>query len=315
LLLLVAVVLILWLKPPALLRVGANYSAKIVCSNVFLAARNPDQVLSLDVQAPGIALLRFMQVSVDRDIGVVHAGFLGFTATAWRSGGPARVHRDAGRHARSQSRPRPSPRPAGTVAGIRAGHRNRDLYPPCRGRTNRVHTDAALDRVLQKTHSPGPGARAIVVVDHGLVGTLHARLWPRHSLARLVDDKTVMAGVIGCWSRTSKLRLDQSGFWSANDGRERIRLADLLAIVSGLQWNEPMGRFRFQSMLYRSRTWRHSAQAHPWRTRSAKLELFQPAPPSFYRHRPAGRGEDIFRIQQQRGCSALGDHQRHHRAG
>jgi len=28
-------------QTPALLRVGANYSAKIVCSNVFLAARNP----------------------------------------------------------------------------------------------------------------------------------------------------------------------------------------------------------------------------------------------------------------------------------
>jgi hypothetical protein len=89
LLLLIAVVLILWLKPPALLRVGANYSAKIICSNVFLAARNPEQVLSLDVQAPGIALLKFMRVSVDRGRGVVRAGFLGFIGDGlaqWRPG-------------------------------------------------------------------------------------------------------------------------------------------------------------------------------------------------------------------------------------
>src|SRR5260370_37848168 len=67
----------LWMKPPELLRVGANYSAKIVCSNVFLAGRNPEEVLRVDVQAPGIALLKAMQVSVDRARGVVRTGFLG----------------------------------------------------------------------------------------------------------------------------------------------------------------------------------------------------------------------------------------------
>src|ERR1700688_1704897 len=68
----------LWLKPPDLLRVGANYSAKIVCSNVFLAGRDPDEVMRADVQAPGVALLRLMRVSVDRERRVVRAGLLGF---------------------------------------------------------------------------------------------------------------------------------------------------------------------------------------------------------------------------------------------
>src|SRR5712692_6871306 len=68
----------LWMKPPEILRVGANYSAKIVCSNVFLAGRDPEEVLRTDVQAPGIALLRLMRVSVDRERRVVRAGFLGF---------------------------------------------------------------------------------------------------------------------------------------------------------------------------------------------------------------------------------------------
>src|SRR3974390_3319380 len=78
LVLLIALALFLWLKPPALLRVGANYSAKIVCSNVFLAGRDADEVLRVDVQAPGIALLRLMRVSVDREHGVVRTGLLGF---------------------------------------------------------------------------------------------------------------------------------------------------------------------------------------------------------------------------------------------
>src|ERR1700686_1666685 len=68
----------LWVKPPDLLRVGANYSAKIVCSNVFLAGRDPDEVLRADVQAPGVGLLRLMRVSVDRERRVVRAGLLGF---------------------------------------------------------------------------------------------------------------------------------------------------------------------------------------------------------------------------------------------
>src|SRR5690606_24732046 len=49
-------VLCLWLVflPPNLLRVGSGYAAKIVCSNVFLAGRDPDEVLAIDVQAPGL---------------------------------------------------------------------------------------------------------------------------------------------------------------------------------------------------------------------------------------------------------------------
>jgi hypothetical protein len=65
-LLLAVLLFALWLKPPDLLRVGANYSAKIVCSNVFLAGRDPGEVLRTDVQAPGIALFRLMRISVDR---------------------------------------------------------------------------------------------------------------------------------------------------------------------------------------------------------------------------------------------------------
>ena len=74
LLLIIVLAALLWFKPPALLRVGANYSAKIVCSNVFLAGRDPDEVLRVDVQAPGISILKLMRVSVDRERGVVRAG-------------------------------------------------------------------------------------------------------------------------------------------------------------------------------------------------------------------------------------------------
>lgn len=43
-----------WLivSPPALLSVGTGYAAKTVCSNVFVAGRDPAEVLAKDVQAP-----------------------------------------------------------------------------------------------------------------------------------------------------------------------------------------------------------------------------------------------------------------------
>jgi hypothetical protein len=73
-------VLALWAWPPALIRIGAAYAAKIVCSNVFLAGRDPGEVLRTDVQAPGHPLLHLMRVAVDRDRGVVHAGLFGFVS-------------------------------------------------------------------------------------------------------------------------------------------------------------------------------------------------------------------------------------------
>ena len=68
-----------WLgfAPPALIRVGSAYSAKIVCSNHFIAGRDAQEVLKFDVQAPGHPLLRLMRVSVDEAKGEVEAGLLG----------------------------------------------------------------------------------------------------------------------------------------------------------------------------------------------------------------------------------------------
>src|SRR3989337_2428709 len=67
----------LYRSPPELIRVGSGYTAKIVCSNVFIAGRDADDVLAVDVQAPGHPLLRLMRVSVDKEQGTVSAGLFG----------------------------------------------------------------------------------------------------------------------------------------------------------------------------------------------------------------------------------------------
>ena len=52
----------LYLSPPELICVAAGYSAKIVCSNVFIAGRDPGTVLEVDVQAPGHWILEYILV-------------------------------------------------------------------------------------------------------------------------------------------------------------------------------------------------------------------------------------------------------------
>ncbi|TIV63631.1 MAG: 6-aminohexanoate hydrolase, partial [Mesorhizobium sp.] len=78
----------LYFAPPELIRVGSGYSAKIVCSNVFIAGRDANQVLAVDVQAPGHPLLRLMKVSVDKERGLVSAGLF------WVLGKSVAVERD-----------------------------------------------------------------------------------------------------------------------------------------------------------------------------------------------------------------------------
>jgi hypothetical protein len=175
-LLLIVLLLALWIKPPDILRVGANYSAKIICSNVFLAGRDPEEVLRSDVQAPGIALLRLMHVSVDREHRVVHAGLLGFIgdglAVARPAVGCAAVpdgDLDFATHA-SIAAPRTrtstaSTTPATAAAPTLPGARAAELWPD----GNAVATTTALDRILADDALAGPGMRAIVVVEHGRI--------------------------------------------------------------------------------------------------------------------------------------------------
>jgi CubicO group peptidase (beta-lactamase class C family) len=231
--LLVVLMLFLWHSPPDLLRVGANYSAKIVCSNVFLAGRDPDEVLRVDVQAPGISLLRLMRVAVDREHGVVRAGFLGFIGDGVaiaRPGKGCTVMPD-GKLGLSAG--------AGSSADSAAAPAS--LWPD----GSAVETSAAMNRILADDALAGPGARALLVVDHGrIVAERYASGFSaRTPLLGWSMTKTVMAGLIGILVKDGKLSLDQSGFWRAGlmDGRDRIRVADLLAMSSGLKFNEAYG--------------------------------------------------------------------------
>ena len=266
-LLLAALLGALWLNPPDLLRVGANYSAKIVCSNVFLAGRDPDEVLRTDVQAPGIALLQLMRISVDRQQHVVRAGLLGFIGDGLAVDRPNtgcavvpdgnldfaihvnKIAAQAGTSAVTTIAPDPGAAP---------------LWPD----GNTVATTPALDRLLADDTLTGPGMRAVVVVDHGrIVAERYAAGFSAATpLLGWSMAKSVIAGLVGVLVKEGRLTLDQSAGWATpgGDGRERIRIADLLSMSSGLRFNEGYGAVSdVTRMLYLEPDMSEFARAQP----------------------------------------------------
>jgi CubicO group peptidase (beta-lactamase class C family) len=242
-----ALLLLLWLwaEPPQLIRVGAGYTAKIVCSNVFLAGRDAEQVLDSDVQAPGHPLLKLMRVRVDVERGIVRAGLLGFIGN-----GLAVVRPEVGcavlpdgdlEAARTGDFAPPVPPRRNTAAGAGAA----DPFPE-------TELDTAVGRAIADDTLAGPGMRAIVVLHRGrLVAERYAGGFEQQTpQLGWSMTKTVTAGLIGLLVKDGRLKLDQSAGLTG-DGRERITLAALLAMSSGLEFNETDGPVSdLTSMLY-----------------------------------------------------------------
>jgi CubicO group peptidase (beta-lactamase class C family) len=227
-LLLFALVLMVWERPPDLIRIGASYAAKIVCSNVFLANRDPAEVLTTDVQAPGHPLLKLMRIDVDRKLGTVRAGLLGFIG-----GGLAVARPDVGcavmpdgRLDTARTMPQPKPLPG-------EGSLERDLS---------FTAPAALQEVIADNTLAGPGMRAIVVLNKGhLVAERYARGFGRDTpQLGWSMTKSVTAGLIGLLVKDRRLTLEQSA-GLAGAAREGITIADLMSMTSGLQFNEGYG--------------------------------------------------------------------------
>ena len=227
----------LWIRPPDILRVGANYSAKMVCSNVFLAGRDPDEVLRTDVQAPGVALLRLMRVSVDRERRIVRAGLFGFIGDGLavaRPGIGCAVVPDGNLEFAARVGAMAAPLESAATAAADAP------WPD----GNTVAPNAALARLLADDTLAGPGMRAVLVVDHGRIVAERygAGFTAATPLLGWSMTKTVLAGLTGALVKEGRLTLDQSAGWpSGSGGRERIRIADLLAMSSGLRFNEGYG--------------------------------------------------------------------------
>ena len=226
--------LALYAAPPAPLRVAANYSAKMVCSSTFVAGRDPQAVLADDVQAPGNPVLRLMRVRVDRQRQLVHADLLGFIGgglALYRPGTGCAVVTD-GDLARAAQYRFTAPRPPAPRA---------DLPWPDGAQ---AQTEAPVQALLQQDALAGPGMRGMAVIHHGkLIAQRYGAGFDAASpLLGWSMTKSVTAALVGLQIGDGKLALAQDGFWADRaDGRARITLADLMAMSSGLRYNEGYG--------------------------------------------------------------------------
>ncbi|MDN5928248.1 MAG: beta-lactamase family protein [Hyphomicrobiales bacterium] len=229
---------IVWLAafPPDLLRVGAGYAAKIVCSNVFIAGRDPEEVLAVDVQAPGNPLLKFFYVDVDRKAGTVKAAFLGHFAS-----NEAVVRRGLGCALVPDGNVEEA-RKFATVEPPQA-HISADLWPE--GERVEPSPDPMVAKLLGDKNLIGPGMRAVVVVKDGrIVGERYGEGFAADTpLIGWSMSKTVNVAILGTVLGAGKLSLDQKNLfpeWSG-DERRNISIADLMAMESGLAFNEDYG--------------------------------------------------------------------------
>lgn len=225
----------LYLAPPALIQVAAGYSAKMVCSNVFIADRDQHEVLKVDVQAPGHPILGLISMSVDRDAKTAFAELLGMF------GGGLAVARDGAGCASV---------PDGDIAAaalpmvpLAAGTAGAGLWPE--GETVEASQDPAVAAILDDPAMTGPGMRAIVVAKNGrIVGERYGEGFSAATpLLGWSMTKTVTAAIIGTLVGQGKISLDDTGLFEAwkADGRNAIKLRDLLSMSSGLEFNEDYG--------------------------------------------------------------------------
>ncbi len=222
--------------PPELLRVGTGYAAKIVCSNIFIAGRDADEVLRDDVQAPGHPLLRLVRVEVDVEQGLVRTALLGVVAPSiaiHRAGlGCTRVEAADIEVAKRFSAP-----PAEAVPA--------DMTRPWPDGDADAETDPRLQSVLADADLLGPNARAVVVVKDGrIIGEVYGPGFNAQTpLLGWSMTKTVTAALVGILKGQGRIDLAADRLfpeWSG-DGRAAITLSDLLAMESGLRFNESYG--------------------------------------------------------------------------
>ncbi len=227
------------LYPPELLKVGDGYAAKIVCSNVFLAGRDPEEVLAVDVQAPGHPLLKFVSVSVDHDAQRVTARIFGFAARGRAVHRPGLGCMNSGD---GVAQAFANPPAAGRGGGAEAAVGNPEAGWP---EGSRAEIDPTIQALVEDPELAGPGMRAIAVIRDGrLVAESYGPGFDRDTpLLGWSMTKSVTAALVGMRIAKGRMDAEQDRLLPEWNGDERaaIKLADLLAMQSGLAFNEDYG--------------------------------------------------------------------------
>ncbi len=254
------------------LPIGTGYSAKYLCSQVFLANRDPAIVFENDIK-PTHSLFKPVGFTVDRENKTVTAKAFGFwkpMTAVFREGCGCTLVVDTNREALLEQ-----------SKDIVAPHILRSDTPWPHGKTvdlknlpGNVDKEKLNTAMSQAFAEPGPdtqrNTQAIVVVlgdkiiaeqysdqfnkDTPMLGWSMAKSVTNTLVGALVRDKTLEL----------KKRVPLTAWQSKDDPRNRITLDMLLRMSSGLEFEEVYGPFKDATyMLYTSHSMADYAQAKP----------------------------------------------------
>jgi CubicO group peptidase (beta-lactamase class C family) len=206
----------------------AAYKAKMLCSEVLLAHRDPRAVMS-ELEVDDLTPLRYISASVDAPARTAAASVAGLVRHA-------AVYRDergcALQFGQSQASRAGSPREA------------HERVEPLSSATNHS-LDPVLDRAFAEPNPDRPRrTRAVVVVQNGrIVGERYARGFTADTpLIGWSMTKTVINALVGILVKDGRLAVNRPApvpeWQSADDPRRAITLDQLLRMSSGLEFDE-----------------------------------------------------------------------------
>lgn len=226
-----ALAISVWLTfiPPDGLLSTTAYAAKMVCSNVFIARRDADAVISTDVALALPRVVKRLKIKVDTANQRVEATYRGLFARRYaqyqQGHGCTLISKDE-----ILDNAAPPPLPA----------KPNELWPT--GERVELSADKQLLAAISDPVLQGPGMRAIVVVQDGrIIGEAYGEGFNAATpLQGWSMTKTVNAVLAGMAIKDEKLALDQKNLFPqwAGDARADISTADLMAMTSGLEWSE-----------------------------------------------------------------------------
>lgn len=222
--------------------VAAGYKAKVLCSGVFVSQRDPDRVLSEELDSRRFPVLRTVTVDVDalRQCVTARVGGVIRRTAVFRPGlGSTLLFDRADRIAGPPAQEMPFGRgcearawPDGELAGSIPEYVDREAL------------DRALDLAFEESDAGCPvRTRAVVVVHDGrIVGERYAPgVKPSTPLQGWSMAKSVLGALIGISIREGKLGLYDRELlpeWAPPDSRAEITVDQLLRMRSGLVFSE-----------------------------------------------------------------------------
>jgi hypothetical protein len=223
--------------------VGTAFTAKTLCSGVFVSHRDASSVLDTDLSPDIHPILRYLDARVDPDAREVRASLFGLAKrrATYREGFGCVVDREEGARfaAFAGSTPTPSPAERASTGG---DLRTQGELPP------EIDASVLRSAVDWAFSEPDPkllrNTRAVLVVHDGqIVAERYADGFTRDTpLIGWSMTKSVVNALIGTLAKEGRLSVEEPApvpEWKADgDPRRKITVAQLLHMTSGLEFDE-----------------------------------------------------------------------------